>query len=172
MGILAGPSSGFSPNMCPLSHFSTYPPNKCLPSPDSYARHSVKILNRQVCPYPQRPQNLVHSQLFFSMTSHILPPPRPCHAGGRPWCWQFTPVAQQAKEPEDTDPDFHSPCELVQVTLPARSSVFPFVPGLVALRWTKRAFPASVTVAFGYMLRSKIDNSWGLFPLINGSGWP
>lgn len=79
----------------------------------------------------------------------------------QPWCWQFTLAVRQAREPGDTDPDFYSPCDLSQLTLPARSSICPFVLGLVALRWA----PDSITVvASGYKIRLGLITTGDFFP--------
>lgn len=95
--ILAGPSSGFVPDMYPPSHSSIHLSHIHSLSRDSHAKHFIRTPNRQICPWPPRLPNLVHSWVFFSMVSRILPPPWPRWAGGWPWCCQFTLVAQQAR---------------------------------------------------------------------------
>jgi len=94
---------GVLPLGLPLGLFQMSPPRCSSLRPphihslrcDSHARHFTRTLNRQICPWSPRLLNLMHSWLFFSMASYILPPPWPCRVDGWPWCCQFTLVAPQ-----------------------------------------------------------------------------
>lgn len=54
LGILHGPFSGFTPNMCPPSHYSIRVLNSYLLSLDSCARDFIGTLNRQICHCPPK----------------------------------------------------------------------------------------------------------------------
>ena len=64
--ILAGPSSGFAPDMCPPSRSSIHLSHIHSLSRDSHAKHFIRTPNRQICPWPPRLPNRVHSWLFFN----------------------------------------------------------------------------------------------------------